>query len=286
MTNDRFALYNLQRKHRGAHPLYPAEQFSPEDFSVGKGCAPFPYMCKWHGKASAMEIRNAAVQEALVRLTEKYNELCNQLVVLSETGTFKKMPQLWSIGHWGMGKGFEIKEEYGTKTVRGQIFHAHGDNIEGSLYVAWDENVLRIRWEGEVALYLNSNASYVHVSWSDSRYVLTPLRIGDEWERISEVEEDRVRIQTMAERDYEHLVWVRRREYEDRVREARALPSKTRRMIARLFGQEAVEPSLVLPEPPPRVYRSITELVSMLDTMRDGIERTIDILALFVPVPA
>lgn len=247
---------------------------------------PFSIYVQTHGKASGMEIRNVQVQEALLRLTEKYNELCDQLDVLSETGTFKKMPQLWSIGHWGMGKGFEIEPEYGIKTVRGQLFHAHGDNIEGSLYVAWDENVLRIRWEGGVALYLNSPASYVHVGWSDGRYFLTPFRIGCEFERIFEVEEDRVRIQDMAERDYQHLVWVRRREYEDRVREARALPSKARRVIARLFGQEAVEPSLVLPQPPPRAYRSITELVSMLNAMRDGIERTIDILAIFVPVLA
>lgn len=226
-----------------------------------------------------MEIRNAAVRGSVARLTEKYNELMDLLVVLSETGTLRKIDGLKSVGHWGMNKGSEIGNDFGISSEQGQLFHAQGDNMEGSLYMGFSGTVLRIRWAGHLALYLGTTANYVAVEYrkEGDQYILEPSRFNNE--PIVRIEEDRVVVEDRALGEYTHNVWMLRMEYENQVRQARTLPSRVPFMISRLFGKGAAEPTLVLPQPPPPAYRSIEELVCVIDTMRDGIERTIDILA-------
>lgn len=229
-----------------------------------------------------MEIRNVSVLEALEQLGVKYNEFMDLLDELSISGELGRIDELVSIGHWGMGKGLDVKEHFGISSEHGQLFHAQGDNIEGSLYTAFNGSVLRIRWAGHVALYLNSTANYMQVKYSreSGRYTLEPGRFNDE--PIIRIEERGVVVEDWPLREYTHQVWMLRMDYEDHIRQARTLPNKVVRMITHLFGQEAAEPSLILPPPPALAYRSIEELVSVIDTMRDGIERTIDILAPYV----
>ncbi|MBI2644713.1 hypothetical protein HYW94_00865 [Candidatus Uhrbacteria bacterium] len=228
-----------------------------------------------------MEICNVAVQESVSNLTEKYNELMHVLDVLSETKKLQKIGGLVSVGHWRMGH--KVNPNMGIVHERGQLFHAQGDNMEGSLYIAFSRTVIRIRWAGHRALYLGSIANYVGCRYDkeSDRYLLGPERL--KGEMIIEVKEDKVWVEDLARIEYRNLIRDLRWEYENQLREARTLPSNGRRIISQLFGQGSSEPSLVLPEAPPLAYRSIEELVSMIDTIRDGIERTIDILEFYVP---
>ncbi len=234
-----------------------------------------------------MNLKSTDVRERLDRLAASYTRCMERIHALSEAGELGKIDGFQSVGHWGFANGMStVQKEWGISNGSGQLFNARGDNIEGSLYPIFEGHALRIRLAGFVALYLNSSGNSVRVDWDwdTERYVLSPERLGGE--PISAVERSMVRIKDEAFRNYDNEVWRLRMAYEEQVRQARTLPRKVARTIAALFGQEAAEPTLILPKAPPDAYRSIEELVFMIDTMRDGLDRISDILASCVPTPA
>lgn len=228
-----------------------------------------------------MNIKNASVRDALGRLTTSYTRCMGIIDTLASADVLQKIDELKSVGHWGLDDGVAaVKDDWGISNGRGKLFHAQGDNMEGSLYTVFEGNVLRIRWAGFVALYLNSGENFVSVGWNhtDEVYILEPGRVvGDQ---ILEVERDRVRIADEALLDYNHHVHQLQWEHEKQLRAAHSFPQSIATMVVKLFGGEMI-PSLVLPDPPPPADRSIEELCSMLDKMRDGLERASELLAPF-----
>lgn len=122
-------------------------------------------------------------QEKLRQLTEAYNNFAtslNELLFSDEKGA-KLVKKIRA----GIIDSTQI-DEIGVKGEQARVFFGnwspHG-NAEGSLYTKFDEDILRVRWLGDNAIYLNGIENYVAVNpdkKTEGRYTLQPKRIEGE----------------------------------------------------------------------------------------------------------
>ena len=223
---------------------------------------------------------NTAVHEAAMRLTAAYTEFDELKARLGAEKTWEHMDKLASVGHWGMGKGHEVKPEYGIAARDANVFFGQGENIEGSLYTAWDGTVLRNRWLGHVALYIGTTANYVSVDWNkdEERWILEPCRLNGE--QIREIGEDGVLVHDATLSAYEQQVMELRWAHEDAQKAAARKPAKLlARLVSNILGTSVPEIAFQLPQAPVPVYRSAEDVVVMMEKMREGLALTIDILS-------
>lgn len=212
-----------------------------------------------------------AVNASLADLTVTYTKLKETLDLLTSTEEMRDRTNVLWIGYQRIHS--EMPKRCGVTTHRGQLVNGCSENLEGSLYILFEGNILRIRCAGirvAMDLYLNGTEGHISINRDGDDKLLRsePRRIGGE--TIKAIDETGVRIHDTALLDYENL--IKSQDRERQIQERRNIFVK---LLLKIFTKKKPEVSLVKPEP---VYISHENLVRMADIINDGMKRTIEII--------
>lgn len=211
-------------------------------------------------------------REQLRQLTEGYNNFTTAIdgLFAGEDGEklFKKVNAIRF--------NSQMVDQIGVKGEQAQVFYGDWNpvgNMEGSLYTKFDEDVLRVRWAGDHAIYLNGDGNYVDVDPDETaqgKYKLRPGRIAGRTvlgmnERGVETLNPEYYKYDMARWDYEQKVAERERRQKNILY----------RLQDKLTKKGKPEEPLVEPVKPENVIIPHEELTAMLQKIKDGLQRAI-----------
>lgn len=214
-------------------------------------------------------------REELRQLTEEYNSFTTAIdgLFAGEDGEklFKKVNAIRF--------NSEMVDRIGVKGEQAQVFYGDWNpmgNMEGSLYTKFDEDVLRVRWAGDHAIYLNGGGNYVDINSdkeAEGKYKLRPGRIAGR--TILGMTEQGVETQNPEYYKYDQAMW----DYRDKLAEReRRQKNVLYRLQDKLTKRGKPEEPLVEPVKPENVVIPHQELEVMLQKIKDGLKRTISTL--------
>lgn len=205
-------------------------------------------------------------QEALKQLHNDFNAFIPTYQALLSDDVGKPVHEKLSAGRFTTGtldrvgiKGEQAHVVYGDWTP--------GGNMEGSLYTIFDDNIVRVRWAGDFAMYLNGWGNYMRLGQSDKGYTVTPKRIDGQF--IMRITEKGV--ETLGH-DVYFAYDNAMDKYEMALERERGLGGMIRRNVRRVLRKPVEIPQPVEPEP---IIIPHENFIAMVGTMRDGLQRTL-----------
>lgn len=230
------------------------------------------------GPGSGQEMQASPLeqcQEALKRLTAEYNDFTVAIDGLFAGEEGEKLFAKVNAVRFNSA----MVDSIGVKGDQAHVFYGDWNpmgNMEGSLYSKFDSDVLRIRWAGDHAMYLNGSGNYVDVNGdekAEGKYKLRPGRI--EGRTILGMNEKGVETQNPEYYKYSSALW----EYRDKVAElARRKKNILYRLQDKLTKKDQTAEPLVEPVEPENIVIPHQELTLMIDKIRDGLKRAVTTL--------
>jgi len=214
-------------------------------------------------------------REEFRQLTEGYNNFTTAIDGLFSGEEGEKLFQKVNAVRFNS----EMIDRIGVKGEQAHVFYGDWNpvgNMEGSLYTKFDEDVLRVCWSGYHAIYLNGGGNYVDVypdETAQGKYKLRPGSIAGR--TILGMTERGVETQNPEYYKYDQAMWDYRDKLAERERRAKNI---LYRLSDKLTKRGKPEEPLVEPIKPENVVMPHEELQTMLEKVKDGLQRTITTL--------
>lgn len=213
-------------------------------------------------------------QEAVRKLTREFNEFLPNIIdnLFDDTEAGQRLSGQLTAGRFD-GTSSQAWNSVGVQGEEARV--VYGDpmpfgNLEGSLYTRFGNDTLRVRWAGDLAMYLNGGENYMKIDKDrmTGDYTLRPGRI--EGRRILGIAEEGV--ETEDPETY-HQYRVEKWEYDHKLAEQREA-NKGLARLQRIFGKGQPTEQLVEPQAPPPIIVPHEKFIGMIDTMRKGLQKT------------
>ncbi len=215
---------------------------------------------------------NGPLDQALANVNKADTKLCK---FIDEYLTTEQLPgQEAFMKELCIGRRSPFSGIGGLKNEQCEVVFSNVENMEGSLYVKFDNNTLRFRWGGTSDRHI-----YLHTDNKEEVFVISGKE-GAQIRRINELEIDGQEGDTLTARMYKDVMgWKKNMlDYTRQVQEYQELTrNRIRRFVTKLrngsLPEEPVEPKKSEPTRIPMVTA-----IEKLQTLTSGIEKMLNLL--------